>query len=116
MKCGKGAWAVSCLFGGEVVDGVPALRVEAGDARDRVDATREAAPGTEHDHVDAFGDLPPRDGDDAFLPTLFDPIGRSARMVSLGGDVYGWVASVPFTAHCGRPHPDNPRTHATPPA
>src|SRR3546814_3823632 len=35
----------SLVVGGEVVDGVTALRVEAGDARDRVDAAREPAPG-----------------------------------------------------------------------
>src|SRR3546814_16675532 len=69
LKCGKGAWSFSCLFGGEVVDGVTALRVEAGDARARVDATREAAPGTAHDHVDGFGTQPTRVGVAPFLPT-----------------------------------------------
>src|SRR3546814_14133957 len=53
----------SLVVGGEVVDGVTALRVEAGDARDRVDAAREPAPGNEHDRVDGLGDQPAPEGD-----------------------------------------------------
>src|SRR3546814_4510213 len=72
----------SLVVGGEVVDGVTALRVEAGDARDRVDAAREPAPGNEHDRVDGLGDQPARDGDDAFLNKLFEPVERSEEHTS----------------------------------
>src|SRR3546814_15592145 len=51
----------SLVVGGEVVDGVTALRVVAGDARDRVDAARPPAPGHEPERVGGLGH-PPRPG------------------------------------------------------
>src|SRR3546814_7949144 len=65
----------------EVADGVIALRVEPGDARDGLDAARKSAPGDEDDHVDRLGDQPARHRDDAFLDQLFEPVERRARAV-----------------------------------
>src|SRR3546814_12990395 len=95
----------SLVVGGEVVDGVTALRVEAGDARDRVDAAREPAPGNEHDRVDGLGDQPARDGDDAFLNKLFEPVARGGRAVCLACRHAAWlpgVAAFPDVQHHDR--------------
>src|SRR3546814_17349543 len=63
----------------EVADGVIALRVEPGDARDGLDAAPKYEPGDEDDHVDRLGDQPARPRDDAFLDQLLAPGGRRAR-------------------------------------
>src|SRR3546814_20781608 len=92
----------SLVGGGEGVDGVTALRVEAGDARDRVDAAREPAPGNEHDRVDGLGDQPARDGDDAFLNKLFEPVERGGRAVCMDGRDAAWMPGVPAFQHVQR--------------
>src|SRR3546814_9630811 len=69
----------------EVADGVIALRVEPGDARDGLDAARKSAPGDEDDHVDRLGDQTARHRDDAFLDQLFEPVERRARAVRMDG-------------------------------
>src|SRR3546814_15665594 len=73
LKCGKGAWSFYLLFGGEVVAGVTALRVAAGDARARVDPTREALPGNEHQNVAGLRAHTTRGGAGRCLRTLIAP-------------------------------------------
>src|SRR3546814_15842543 len=68
------SFSFKCEGISEVADGVIALRVEPGDARDGFDAARKSAPADEDDHVDRLGDPPPRTRDPASLDQLFAPV------------------------------------------
>src|SRR3546814_7924077 len=105
----------SLIVGGEVADGVVPIWIETGDARDRVHAAREATTGNEDDHVDGFGDQAPRDGDDAFLNQLFEPIECGDRAIGMDRRDAAWMPGVPAFKHVERTPHEIGRAHVCTP-